>query len=57
VLYLALLPLERLFEWAGEQLALYCGPTLGDLIVITLNKYASLCPRLGSFLTLQRQQR
>ncbi|KAI0027473.1 hypothetical protein K488DRAFT_90829 [Vararia minispora EC-137] len=37
LLYIALIPLEKLFEWGGEQLSLYCGPDLGDLIVITLN--------------------
>jgi hypothetical protein len=33
------MPLERLFEYCGEQMALYYGKDLGDLIVITLNKY------------------
>jgi hypothetical protein len=28
-----------MFDWGGEQLAMYCGPDLGDLIIITLNKY------------------
>ena len=40
VCYLAIVPLEKLFDYGGEQLALYCGEDLGDLIVITLNKYA-----------------
>jgi Ca2+:H+ antiporter len=26
-----------MFDWGGEQLAMYCGPDLGDLIIITLN--------------------
>jgi Ca2+:H+ antiporter len=34
--------LERLFDWGGEQLAMYCGEDLGALIVITLNKYIQL---------------
>ncbi|KAF9056924.1 hypothetical protein BDP27DRAFT_1241851 [Rhodocollybia butyracea] len=34
---LALIPLERLVEYGGEQMSLYCGKDLGDLIVITLN--------------------
>ncbi|KAI0051280.1 hypothetical protein FA95DRAFT_1554616 [Auriscalpium vulgare] len=35
--FLAIIPLEKLFDWGGDQLALYCGADLGDLIVITLN--------------------
>jgi len=35
--FLSIVALEKIFEWGGEQLALYCGPDLGDLIVITLN--------------------
>jgi Ca2+:H+ antiporter len=36
---MSIVALEKLFEWGGEQLAMYCGPDLGDLITITLNKY------------------
>ncbi|KAI0300648.1 hypothetical protein B0F90DRAFT_394585 [Multifurca ochricompacta] len=35
--FLSIMPLEKLFDWGGEQLAMYCGEDLGDLIVITLN--------------------
>ncbi|KAI9461408.1 hypothetical protein F5148DRAFT_1286668 [Russula earlei] len=35
--FLSIVALEKIFEWGGEQLAMYCGPDLGDLIVITLN--------------------
>ncbi|KAI0262088.1 hypothetical protein BC834DRAFT_829364 [Gloeopeniophorella convolvens] len=35
--FLTIMALERLFDWGGEQLAMYCGEDLGDLIVITLN--------------------
>ena len=38
VSFLALVPLEHFFDWGGEQVALYCGRDLGDLIIITLNK-------------------
>ncbi|KAG8897184.1 hypothetical protein FRC01_011451, partial [Tulasnella sp. 417] len=34
---LGLIPLSHIFEFVGEQMALYCGQTLGDLIVITLS--------------------
>lgn len=40
VSFLAIVSLEKTFDWGGEQLAMYCGPDLGDLIIITLNKYA-----------------
>lgn len=32
------MPLERLFEYGGEQMMFYLGKDLGDLLVITLNK-------------------
>ncbi|KAI0065181.1 hypothetical protein BV25DRAFT_1906270 [Artomyces pyxidatus] len=35
--FLSILPCEKLFDWGGEQLALFCGQDVGDLIVITLN--------------------
>ncbi|KAH9972678.1 hypothetical protein BJV74DRAFT_879751 [Russula compacta] len=35
--FLSIVALENLFDWGGEQLAMYCGPDLGDLIIITLN--------------------
>ena len=37
VCFLSIIPLEKLFEWCGEQMALYLGTTLGDLLIITLN--------------------
>jgi hypothetical protein len=39
VCFLGIVSLEKMFDWGGEQLAMYCGPDLGDLIIITLNKY------------------
>ena len=42
VCFLAIVSLEKMFDWGGEQLAMYCGPDLGDLIMITLNKYVRL---------------
>ena len=42
VCFLAIIPLEKNFDWGGEQLSLYCGPDLGGLITITLNKYVHL---------------
>ena len=41
---MTIIALEKLFDWGGEQLAMYCGPDLGDLIIVTLNK----CVRLIS---------
>jgi Ca2+:H+ antiporter len=33
--FIAIIPLTKFLEYAGEQLALYCGVTLGDLIIVT----------------------
>lgn len=38
VCFLALMPLEQLFDWGGEQMSLYLGKDLGDLLMVTLNK-------------------
>ncbi|KAG1908139.1 uncharacterized protein F5891DRAFT_991720 [Suillus fuscotomentosus] len=35
--FLTIIPHECLFDYCGEQMALYCGKDLGDLITITLN--------------------
>ncbi|PFH52599.1 hypothetical protein AMATHDRAFT_74077 [Amanita thiersii Skay4041] len=35
--FLAIIPLERLFDYGGEQMTFYLGKELGDLLVITLN--------------------
>ncbi|KAF8639814.1 hypothetical protein AX17_001072 [Amanita inopinata Kibby_2008] len=35
--FLAIIPLERLFDYGGEQMSFYLGKQLGDLFVITLN--------------------
>ncbi|CAK5275793.1 unnamed protein product [Mycena citricolor] len=35
--FLAIIPLEKLFEYGGEQMAFYVGPDLGELLVVTLN--------------------
>ncbi len=47
VCFLSIVSLEKLFDWGGEQLAMYCGPDLGNFITITFNKYVHLiCPHL-----------
>ena len=38
VSFLSIIPLEKLFDFGGEQMALYTGKDLGDLISVTLNK-------------------
>ncbi|KAJ6567185.1 hypothetical protein DFH09DRAFT_1314304 [Mycena vulgaris] len=35
--FLAIIPLEKLFDFGGEQMAYYLGADLGDLVVVTLN--------------------
>lgn len=37
VSFVAIIPLENISEFGGEQLALYCGESIGDLIIITLH--------------------
>ncbi|KAJ3897498.1 hypothetical protein F5879DRAFT_17235 [Lentinula edodes] len=34
---IALVPLERSLEYGGDQISLYCGKEIGDLIIVTLN--------------------
>ncbi|EIN04425.1 hypothetical protein PUNSTDRAFT_76298 [Punctularia strigosozonata HHB-11173 SS5] len=35
--FVAILPMARIFDYCGEQMAFYLGYSLGDLVVITLN--------------------
>ncbi|KAF7341487.1 Vacuolar calcium ion transporter [Mycena venus] len=35
--FVSLIPLSKLFDYGGEQMAFYLGPDLGDLLIITLN--------------------
>jgi Ca2+:H+ antiporter len=35
--FVSLIPLSKLFDYGGEQMAFYLGPDLGDLLMITLN--------------------
>ncbi|KAF9510865.1 hypothetical protein BS47DRAFT_1299593 [Hydnum rufescens UP504] len=39
----AIIPLENLAEFGGESFALYCGKSLGDLVVITLDNVVEAC--------------
>ena len=34
--------LESVCDFVGEQLAIYCGKDLGDLTMVTLNKYVDI---------------
>ena len=38
VCFVAIIPMEKMFDWGGEQMALYLGKDLGDLLIITMNK-------------------
>ena len=33
--------MESMLDWGGEQMSLYLGKELGDLLIITLNKCVS----------------
>ncbi|KIJ33173.1 hypothetical protein M422DRAFT_35554 [Sphaerobolus stellatus SS14] len=35
--FVSLIPLEKMFDFGGEQMSLYMGKDLGDLLVVTLN--------------------
>ncbi|KAF9534981.1 hypothetical protein CPB83DRAFT_843278 [Crepidotus variabilis] len=35
--FCAILPLARLFHYGGEQMAIYLGKDMGDLVIVTLN--------------------
>lgn len=35
--FMAIIPLEKLFDWGGEQMLVYLGISLGDLLIVTLN--------------------
>ncbi|QRV82042.1 Sodium/calcium exchanger protein [Ceratobasidium sp. AG-Ba] len=49
--FVAIIPLENIAEFAGEQLALYCGESIGDLIIITLHNVVEVV--LAWFLLLK----
>ena len=57
VCFLGIVSLEKMFDWGGEQLAMYCGPDLGDLIIITLNKYVYFISPNYTTLTPHSQRR
>lgn len=40
----------KMFDFGGQQLAYYLGSELGDLAIVTLNKYALCQAILESFL-------
>ena len=40
VCFFSILPLAGFLEFGGEQLAFYLGKDLGDLVRVTLSKYA-----------------
>ncbi|KAI0072620.1 hypothetical protein K474DRAFT_1667609 [Panus rudis PR-1116 ss-1] len=35
--FLSIIPLEKMFDWGGEQMSLYLGKSIGDLLIVTLN--------------------
>ncbi|TDL20377.1 hypothetical protein BD410DRAFT_790844 [Rickenella mellea] len=35
--FLSIMPLEHIFDYGGEQMSMYCGRDLGDLVAVTLN--------------------
>ncbi|QRV84469.1 Sodium/calcium exchanger protein [Ceratobasidium sp. AG-Ba] len=53
--FLAIVPLEKMSEFAGNQFALYCGETLGDFVKITLANVVEV--NLAMFLLFECQLR
>ena len=43
VSFFALIPLQRLFDYGGRQMSYYLGKSLGELLLITLNKSVPTC--------------
>jgi Ca2+:H+ antiporter len=39
VCFVSMIPMEKFLDYGGEQLSLYCGVQLGDLIMVTLNNF------------------
>ena len=35
VSFMTVIAFGKPFDWGAEQLAMYCGPNLGDLIIVT----------------------
>ena len=46
--FISIIPLENIFDWGGEQMALYLGTELGDLAIITLNKCVNCLPYMSA---------
>ena len=44
VCFVAMIPLQKIFDWGGEKLGDYLGKDLKDLLVITLSKYVFTVP-------------
>ena len=43
VSFFAIIPLQRLFDYGGEQMSYYLGKDLGELLIITLHKSVPSC--------------
>lgn len=46
-----------MFDWGGEQMAYYLGHDLGELLIVTLNKYVLILRRFTLTDTLALQRR
>ncbi|KAF7789150.1 hypothetical protein EIP86_000087 [Pleurotus ostreatoroseus] len=50
--FLAIVPMENIFDWGGEQMAIYLGKELGELVIITLNNYNPVKEMRIAFITI-----
>ncbi|KAF5370031.1 hypothetical protein D9758_001349 [Tetrapyrgos nigripes] len=53
--FVSLIPLSKLLDFGGENLALYCGKEFGDLIIVTLNN--AIEATLATFLLIKWELR
>ena len=42
VCFIAMIPLQKMFDWGGEEISAFLEEDLRDLLVITLSKYVYL---------------
>ncbi len=48
VCFIAMIPLQKTLDWGAEQMGLFLGKELSDLLVITLSKYVRTASTIGS---------
>lgn len=57
VCFVAMIPLQKIFDWGGEQMGEFLEEDLKDLLIITLSKQVLLFQRAISVLTVRQCSR